>query len=119
MNLFAQAFEAIASSSGAYKCKTRHNLTGLEHVENESESRRKDRKCPRTNALWTNTKQSKSEMVTKIVAGSSIVFCHLPRWQSQTSESLARCHIRLLLVPSSGAARPSLTPIFQPPFCPK
>ena len=91
----------------------------LEQVENESESTRcKDIQCPRNNVFWTNEKQYKSQIVTKTIAGSSIVFCHLPRWQSQTSESLARCHVRFLLVPSSGAARPSHTPIFHPPFCP-
>ena len=57
-------------------------------------------------------------MVTKIVAGSSIVFCHLPQWQNQTSESFANCHVRFLLVPQSGAAWPSLTPIIHPPCCP-
>ena len=71
----------------------------LEQVENESESTRcKDIKCPRNNVFWTNEKQYKSQIVTKTIAGSSIVFCHLPRWQSQTSESLARCHVRFLLV---------------------
>ena len=65
-------------------------------------------------------KQNKSWTVTKIVAGSSIVICHLPQWQNQTSDSLASRHVRSLLVATSlwglpyGAARPSLTPIFLP-----
>ena len=37
-NLLAQAFEAIASSSGASKYKTGMKLPGLEKVTNESES---------------------------------------------------------------------------------
>ena len=38
MNLLAQAFEAIASSSGASKRKTGIELPGLDNSTNESES---------------------------------------------------------------------------------
>ena len=50
---------------------------------------------------WSNDKQneSKSQKVTKTSVGSSIVVCHLPQWQTETSESLALCHVRFVLHP--------------------
>ena len=57
--------------------------------------------------------KNQSKMVTKTNAGSSIVVCHLPQCQTETSESLAFCHIRVVLVALSLAGQPGH---LSPPF---
>ena len=118
-DLLAQAFVAIATSSGARKRKTGKYCLHLNKLKKKVKVLdAKIKSALETMHFGRMKNNTKVKWLQKLLLDRPLFFCHLPRWQNQTSESFANCHVRFLLVPQSGAAWPSLTPIIHPPCCP-